>query len=650
MVMDLYINKQNNLSAQRLGHFYPSVTQPGFESVAQDGVDGLKREARELVDSIKLYDSMTEKDTNEFGILSNNRVRFPHNSLWTADLTTKDGINAILKWNLSYQINQSMEEANLIMSPTIDFLKSSRNQFASEGQANELQRKQLDKVIEILEFERNKFIYGQTMEASQGPIKSNIANRKVLRMLMGAVSFGRLGFDPIMQTGNLISGNVQTFMAGEVRQNGVGGTLDLLWAKNQMYGTGGFFYKVIENWGELSGVNLQTKILRFFNPSMKDFDRLLDSTGRGQMRRLLMRAFNVKDIAFVIQDKGEMEIAMTTMLKNLNAHKYNLFQTDASGNIIRDENGNKKYKTDAQGNIMQVSAYEALINGPGAIPAIRPDVDMSYEDLDAIKSVTYNEYLKFQGNYSNYMKPKIESSILGVLMTFFRKYLVPGIENRFKGALGNGDPKNWSAGRIQVGWWTAMAQIFKYGERGAGVEAILPGFAAKALGMNKLNTFYASKAMQARREIMVALVMTVAFVTLRSLLYGDDDEKEDVSWAGLQAMRVIGKTANESRSMLWVPGIGKSDDYITNFSTFTSAFNEAKYLSNAILNSFWYTTAGVFDWEYAQEMGFYQRRAGRFEKGDPKVLANFSKLSGVENILDIFEPIFATKEMYKRKI
>lgn len=649
VVMDLYINKQTNLSAQRLGHFYPSVQQPGFESVAQDGFDGLKREWKEAVDSVKLYDSQIEKDINEFGILSNNRVRFPHNSLWTADLTTKDGLNAILKWNLSYEVNQSMEEANLVMSPTIDFLETKKSELSTTIKGNDLIIKQLDKVIDIMKFERNKFIYGQTMEVPEGGMRNNLANRKVLKMLMSVVSFGRLGFDPVMQTGNLISGNVQTFLAGEIRENGVGGTEDFLWAKAQIYNYGGFFWKVVENWGELSGVNLETKILRFFNPTMKDFDRLLDSTGRGQMRRLLMRGFNVKDIAFVIQDKGEMEIGMSTMLKNLHAHMYNVFETDSQGNVVLDENGNRKYKKDAQGQIVQVTAYDALVNGAGATPQIRADVDMTMEDLEGIRSITYNEYLKFQGNYSNYMKPAVESSIAGILMTFFRKYLVTGVENRFKGAFGIGDPKNWTSGRIQVGWWTAMMQIMKYGQRGAGVEAILPGFVSKALGMNKLNTFYASKAMQARREVVVALVLTMAFVTLRSLVYGDDDDKEEVNWASLQAMRMFGKVANESRSMVWIPVIGKTDDYITNFSTFTSAFNEGKMVGQLISNTFFYTTYGMFEWEYAQEMGFYQRRAGRFEKGDPKVLANLLKLSGIENILDIFEPIYAVKEMYKRK-
>jgi hypothetical protein len=247
------------------------------------------------------------------------------------------------------------------------------------------------------------------------------------------------------------------------------------------------------------------------------------------------------------------------------------------------------------------------------------------------------------------MKPKVESSMAGLLMTFFRKYLVPSVETRFKGMFGIGDPKNWTAGRIQVGWWTAMFQIARFGERGSFVEAILPGFAAKALGMNKLDSFYQSKAMQARRELMIATLATISFAVLRGLVYNDDDDEEEMSWAALQSMRVMAKVNNETRSLMWLPPIGKADDYISNFSTFTTAFNEAKVLSTLFSNTFWYTTAGMFDWEYAKEMGFYERRAGRYEKGDPKVLANLIKLTGIENILDIWEPEYSVKELYKRK-
>jgi cytidyltransferase-like protein len=147
----------------------------------------------------------------------------------------------------------------------------------------------------------------------------------------------------------------------------------------------------------------------------------------------------------------------------------------------------------------------------------------------------------------------------------------------------------------------------------------------------------------------MAIVGNLAVVDEVVVYNDDDDEEKELGWAALQGMRVIAKVSNETRSLMWLPAIGKADDYITNFSTFTTAFNEAKVFFSLFTNLFWYVTAGVFDWEYAKEMGFYEKRTTRYEEGQPKALANLVKLSGVENILDIFNPEPSVKELYKKK-
>ena len=162
-------------------------------------------------------------------------------------------------------------------------------------------------------------------------------------------------------------------------------------------------------------------------------------------------------IAFVLQDKGEMEIAVTTLLKNLHAYKYKVYETDSAGNVKIDAQGNKIFKKDANGQFVEVSAFEALEDVPNsAIPAIRKDVAMDYSDLEGIKVEVQNEYIRHQGNYSPLTQAAAESGFVGILMFFFRKYLVGALEVRFKGAFGLGDPKNWLAGEAQVGWWTAF--------------------------------------------------------------------------------------------------------------------------------------------------------------------------------------------------
>lgn len=642
IVMDLYYNKQKNMNSNKLGLFFPGVMQNAYDSIATDGVQGLKRELNESLNSVRLKNSAIDQATNEYGAAGKNRVVFSHNYMLDADLVTKDGINAIIQWAQQYEINQSMEEANLIVSPAIDFLKEGISQVNDP-----IQKKQLQKVIDIMEFERNKLIFGQTT-TSETPAGKRPTN-KLMKMFLSAVSWGRLAYDPAMQVGNLVAGNVQTFLATQMKGAGTAGTYeDYLWAKAKLYGPDGFMYHLVSDWGGLSDLSLATKIYRFMDPSMKASEKL-DLTNKSKMQRLLRRGLDVKDLAFIIQDKGEMEIALTTMLKTLKANKFYMYETDAKGNVVLDEEGNKVLKTDSKGNFVQISAYEALINKDGsAIPGIREDVAMTQEDLEGVRAMVQQEYMRHQGNYSSMTKSPIEGSFLGQLIMFFRKYLVPAIEVRFKGMADTGDPKNWLSGEAQLGWWTGFFRIFEYYGVGAGFkELFLPAFLNKN---SSVDLYYRNKMFQVKRDILVATALTMAYAVARSLIYaeGDDDDKE-LTWSQMQALRVLVKVANEGRSLTPLPHIGKVDDYITNFSTFTTAFSEGKNVAKLVENLIYYTGYEVFDSDYAYDLGYYQRREGRYEKGDAKFYKGITKLTGIENIQDIFDPQYALKQQYQSK-
>lgn len=647
-VMDEYYNKQVNMSANKLGFFYPGDTQSAYDTLMTDGLEGAKREAREWINNnIVFGGSKLDEATNKYGIAGQHRIRFSHNYKLPASLGTKDGINAILKWGMQYEIYQSMEEANLAISPVIDLLKDMKLRV----QGNEVAARQIDKVIEIFEFEQNKFVYGKTYDAPNNTEKT-FARRKLFRQFMSAISWGRLAFDPAMQGGNLVSGNVQMFLSTQ-GDRGLGTWKDWVFAKLQMYGKDGFMYNVILDWGKIDEVSLSTKILRYFNPTMNSQEKILQTANRSLTQRLLNRAFSFGDLAYVIQDKGEMEIAMSTLLKNLSSHKFYVYEMNPDGKTKRlDTEGNPVLKKDAEGNLVTISAYDALIDTGAAMPGIRSDVAMTMEDLEAVRNRTHQEYLQYQGNYADQNQTKIESSMFGVLLMFFRKYLEPFIENRFKGTFGIGDPKNWVAGDMQIGWWTAFFKIF--GDKGVlqGLSQLLPEFVSDKIGGAKYNEFYKSKAGQVRRELLFAFLATFAYVSLRGLLYGtDDDEDKDkqLTWGEMNTMRLMAKVANESRSMVYIPYIGKADDFISNFATFTSAFNEGKIIAKLVENVGYYGAYEVFDSEYAQKRGYYQKDSYGYEKDTPKWVANLLQLSGIENALDFWEPQYAVKKQFRKQ-
>jgi hypothetical protein len=644
-VMDEFYNKQVGMSANKLEFFFPGVTQHAVDTIAQDGLEGAIREGREWVNKhILANSSELEKATNEYGISGKQRVRFSHNYRLDTSLGTKDGINAILKWGLEYEIYDAMEEANLLLSPSVDFLKSSMNLIKDE-----VVRKQYQKVIDMLEFERNKFVYGQYYDGIDS--KNQLRLRKTLKQITGLISYSRLAFDPAMQLGNLVSGNVQMFLAAQGEKYGMGTYKDWAWAKKQMYSPDGFMWNIIADWGKIDDVSMATKISRYFNTSMNSQEKLLDLAGQSKQKRLLKRALAIGDLAYVIQDKGEVEISTTTLLKNLIAHKYNVYETNPDGSLKLDASNNPMFKKDSNGDLLQISAYDALIDNGTMIPGIRSDVAMTIDDLESIRSKTRMEYLQHQGNYAKQNQTQFESGMIGTLAFFFRKYLVPFAENRFKGSFGMGDPKNWNSGQVQRGWWTAVADIFFKLGYGQGFLSLLPEIIAEKTGKLETNEFYRIKAAQARREIMNGFIWTIVFILCRGLVYDDDDKDKvkKLSWAEGQALRVLAKVSNESRSMLYAPFIGKGEDFIKNFSTFTSVFNEGIQIKDGFENLVYLIAYEGFDSEYAFEQGYYKKKTFRFPKGTPKVLAQFYKLTGFENIQDFIDPVPALKTMYQKK-
>lgn len=638
-VMDEYYNKQFGMSANKLGFFYPGVLQSAFDTIAKDGLQGAIREGREWVnDHILTSKSETDRATNEYGMSGKQRVRFSHNYRLDTSLGTKDGIAAILKWGLQYEVYQAMEEANLALSPMIDYIKARKSEVK-----NEVRERQLDKLIDILEFDRNKLVYGIRYVGNEKSRKI----RKVLRQITSFISYSRLATDPIMQVGNLMSGNIQMFLSEQGEQYGMGTYKDWAFAKYHMYGRDGFMYHVISDWGNIDNVTLSTKILRYFNVTATSFTDRLDSVGRSKLRR----AFNIGDISYVIQDSGEMEIGMTTLLKNLSAHKFYLYDTNTDGSLKLDASGAPILKRDSEGELMTISAYDALVDNGEMTPGIRSDVAMTKDDLESIRAKTQQEYLFYQGNYAAQNQTKFESGMIGTLAFFFRKYLVPFVENRFKGSFGMGDPKAWLAGKPRLGWWTAMANIFRDLGLGQTVLSLIPETLSERTGKLKTNEFYKIKAAQARREIMIGAIWTMAYMLLRSFVYDDDDKKavDKLSWSQMQALRLMAKVSNESRSMLYVPLVGKGDEFIKNFSSFTSAFNEGSVIADMFENLIYYIGYEVFDSETAYDMGFYKKKTNRYPKGYPKLFANFIKLSGLENIQDLINPKAAVKTAYQKK-
>jgi hypothetical protein len=151
----------------------------------------------------------------------------------------------------------------------------------------------------------------------------------------------------------------------------------------------------------------------------------------------------------------------------------------------------------------------------------------------------------------------------------------------------------------------------------------------------------------AGRELLGAYLCLQLYWTLRSMLNDSDDD--DLSYAELMLMRSLVKMTNETRSLVPAPIIGKPEDYIDTFSSYTSAFKEGKTLWNIGKHSLYYFDYQLTGNEGAYERGFYQKDTDRFESGDAKLYKDFSDISGYSNMVDVASPYEAAKNALKSK-
>lgn len=667
-VVENFLLKQREASGQPLGFSFPFVNQLGFDNITTKGMSGVVREMQAKVQEITYGGSEFEKATNESGIGGSNKILFKENYEMPADLTTTNGIEAVVNWNAGFYLNKQMAQLNIIMSSSLNWLKSIQKSLVEKKNSPTASENalKLQTIIEQIEYNRDKFVFGQLFQkGSDQETENNLLNRKNLRILTSVAAFGRMAFDFGMQGGNLLSGNVQAFLSTSASRHAT--EADYIKAKGMLYSR--FFPAMIRDWGKLSDSSFETKLLRFLNPLSKSLDRAMDANTAGKMRRLANRVFNIGDMSMALQDKGEVEIGATTALMILLNRRYEMFETDGNGQVIV-ENGVKKVKKNSDGSTVYVNGVDAFTLKNNSI-AIRSDVNLSEKQVEDLKVLIMTEVYRFQGNYASDTKTRFGSTLMGTLFEFYRKYLMPALSARFQGMngatyKGAGSAYGWATQEAYMGWYTATRRMFRnYGiVNGAKTFIVdgllsLPGISSIGGGSFKTNLQkaintgievgdpYRMRAGMAAREIVVGALMLQLFQLLRASLY--DDDGEDLTWMELQLYRALIKTSNETRSMIPVPNIGKPADYIDTFGQYTTAFKEGKELVKLMENTAYYTHYKLTGDAESYDLGFYKQNTIYFQEGDPKVLKSLYDLTGISNIIDMIDPYPRAKQQAQQK-
>lgn len=666
-LMDLYFKRQSQTEGRKVGYMVPGFAASNVESIATEGMMGaFKKQWKTYIDkSVKTHGQQDEVE-NAYGDLGG-RIRMRYTNQLSEDIQSKDAVGCMMKYCLEANYNIAMQEVTPMADAFIEYLEllsedlkqsvlsgtsTYTDPVTGEKKVADMsnRQKQLATVIDQMKFERRKFAYGQT----EGDSNANRKVRKIMNQVFAYTSFIRMGFDVANQAKNFFSGNVQAWIAAGKFESSHYSRADMLWAKGKIYGYNGFLHQYFADWGKVSDISDSTLMYRMFNPAQKDFMQYMSEVTGGRSRKAKATMLGVQELGYMIQDKGDTEVALSVMYAIMNRYKFKVVER-------RNPDGTVIYKKDEAGADMMVSAHEAYIRDPKTnMLVIREDVEYTKEDETRIRNIIYSEVRRAQGNYAKADMTKFEDNPMGKLAFFYRKYLVPQLLNRF-GYL----RPNWEAGEAALGYWRAVGQAWKYfGPANTLKHFILGSGVAKKFGstmdtikvvdpetgevIERQGSLYSRKVDQARRDALAMMIMWMLSMMVMNYLRKKDDDEELGMLEG-NAIRILWGVKGETMSMF--PLGGGSDEYIRNFTSLTVFTRELEAVKRMGSHSWNLGLALMYnggeepdpdmDGAMAYDIwkdAYYTKKSGSYEKGDAKLWKDVYDLGGVRNFKDIFNP------------
>lgn len=664
---DLFFGIQSKLEGRKIGYLVPGYASSLVERMHSDKslTDVFKQEGAQFIDAVfRTSGSQQDASENIYGT-SGSKVRLKHNTQLTKDMQSEDVLGSVIKFSLEGHYNMAMQEAAPLIESYIDYLKVLENDLKDKinsgisymkdpvtGETVEVDMnkrlKELQNVISIVEFERRKFVYGQT---------DRIKNRAVIKAINGIfqyTSFIRIGFDVGNQIKNNVAGNIQAFIAAGNHEGDHFSRRNWINGKRKLYSE--YMPNYFKDYGKVTGLAMSTMLYRAYNPVQKDQSHYLNEVSGGKTRKLQDKASSLMELGYLLQDKGESEIGITVMYAVMDNYQYPVIES-------YDKNNEPVYKVDEDGNTVTVPVHEAyMVNGDGQLVR-REDVAFSEEDENFIRNIIYSEMKREQGNYAKSDMTKFEEGIFGKLTFYFRKFFVPLLLERF-GYMRD----NWEGSEVAMGYWRALAsavKTFGVGQTmkelvlGSGsttqIKSMMDDMAIKHspgetsdIKAPEMTGFYIRKIAKARRDAVAMSVLTILSMMALAYVRQKDDDDEELSMLEANVFRILWSVKGETLSMF--PVGGGSEEYIRNFSTAIPFIREASKINKMLQHVIKYgivmsidggAEPDDFDSQYYKELykdAFYVKQSGPYEAGTSKMYKDFVDLSGFRNFRDFFDP------------
>lgn len=662
-----FFSLQNKMEGVKTGYRVPGFNSSITEDFHTQTIMGAVKKRLKLLEdrAFKLRGEIDASENIYGDVDSNIRARFTRQL--SEDLQSLDAVGAVYKFATEAHYNKSMQIVKPQVEGFIEYVKDEKARLEKSKSYNPKEQRELDKrvrewsnMISVLESERDKFIKGQPDDPKDREVK------KIINNMFMYVSMIRIGFDVTNQVKNYTAGSIQFWIAAGNNSKHYT-SKDALFAYNKIYGAGGFLKHYFADWGKISDISESTMLYRIMNPLQKDMMKYVNEITGGKKRRLLNTSLNLMELGYMIQDKGDTLIGLTTMYSVMNHYKYKLLDPSTKTPLL-----------DKDGNPTMISAHKCYYKAPDGTLRIREDVDYTVNDQLELKRIIIAEMRRAQGNYASSDATRMERETIGKLAFFFRKFLIPLMMNRF----GNLKP-SWETGEAALGYWKALAQAVNYfGPKQALTEFFL-GFVGEdnlaKIGMQGVGKtievkdsrsdetitinskeLFVRKITQARRDAIAMTLLTVLSSLLLFRLKQRDDDDEIGAIEGNLA-RLIWLTKMETLSMFPFAG-QSSQEYVKNFSTVipftkeaTAGIKSINHMMKYLMVMLWQQGAepdSEIDSDLYQEWykdAFYMQNSGAYEQGTPKWTKDLVDFTGFRNIRDIFQPENRLEQLKKNQ-
>lgn len=665
-ITDLYFGLQKQVDGPILGYEAPGFVDSIINNMLyHDNLgDVMKSQLRIAYDkSLNFKDSRYDEINETYS--DANKLQMKYSKQFPESMQSKDFINCVYKYAVEAHYNKELQNIAPKMNLFIEFIKSKRDDLERMVQSNPIQTvekngvvskvdmnqrlKEINKTIVLLEYERDKFQKGHP----DTPIDKTA--KKMINTLFRYSSFIRIGFDLANQTKNYLSGNIQAWLAAGNFKSNHYNSGDLWESKKLIYGE--FFPNYFSDWGKLTGLHLTTLIYRDFNPMMKEQMKYIQGVAGGKKLRALDKATNISEMGFFFQDKGDTEIGITVMFSILKHYKYKKIKEI-------DSEGNKIYEKDADGNDIFVSALDAyFVNSKGLLER-KAEIDYNESDERMLRNIIISEMRRAQGNYAKQDQTFFEQKVLGKMVFFFRKFLIPQLLNRF----GYMRP-NYEGAEVAYGYWRAVLGGIKYFGWGKTMGELLLGHkilnkfgiegiekvyqtdrkTGEVIKEIQVGDFWNSKISHARKDMFTMLALSILGYLALARLKQKDSEDEELSILEGNAIRVLWGVTGETVAMN--PVFGGQKEYIRNFTQGIPFVREFQYIQKLITHGTSLAYVMTFtsgeepdtnnDSLFYQRMyrdAFYAQQSGPYEQDSPKLIKDLVDMTGIRNLRDLLTP------------